>query len=405
MNILFVSSRIIWPCYGGREVSLNSRINTLIKQGHNVDIFICGKSQQSILNPLNLNIMFGNKIPVWKKMFNTFLSLFSSKKPMQSSLFIDGVNKKKLSKIVMNYDCIFIDMIRLAPLYKTIRKKYDKKLILDLDDLISKRYDKDSKEILGQSEEDNTFFSKVLRFNFIRKTVLKLEKNKIKKAELFYSTKYDSVCLINENEMKELSQMVNCNAIYFPMVIPKKSFCAESKKYNLLLNETMVVGFAGLLKTPANLDSLKYIIENILPKLNFDYKFLVVGKADEEVVKRYTSSKINFLGFVENFQQTIQQFDVMLCPMTYGTGIKTKILEAMAAGVPVITNSVGAYGICAKNEEDYFVYDDVNEIINTLNLIKNDNFNLKTIAMSGYTKIKSNYSEDNFIDVFNKLVH
>ena len=41
--------------------------------------------------------------------------------------------------------------------------------------------------------------------------------------------------------------------------------------------------------------------------------------------------------------------------MTFGSGIKTKNLEAMAMGLPVVTTTIGAENIDAKNGHDWFV--------------------------------------------------
>lgn len=38
-----------------------------------------------------------------------------------------------------------------------------------------------------------------------------------------------------------------------------------------------------------------------------------------------------------------------MCPMAYGSGIKTKILETMAMGLPVVTNSIGDEGLATEN--------------------------------------------------------
>lgn len=46
-----------------------------------------------------------------------------------------------------------------------------------------------------------------------------------------------------------------------------------------------------------------------------------------------------------------------MAPIAYGTGIKTKILEAMAIGVPIVTNAIGNEGIGLIDCVDAFVAD------------------------------------------------
>ena len=43
------------------------------------------------------------------------------------------------------------------------------------------------------------------------------------------------------------------------------------------------------------------------------------------------------------------------CPMTFGSGIKTKNLEAMSLGLPVVTTSIGAENIDAVDGRDWHI--------------------------------------------------
>ena len=70
---------------------------------------------------------------------------------------------------------------------------------------------------------------------------------------------------------------------------------------------------------------------------------------------------MSFTGWVDSIAENLRQCTALLAPFAYGSGIKTKVLEAMGMGVPVVTNSVGLEGLfvergvealCADAPED-----------------------------------------------------
>ena len=75
--------------------------------------------------------------------------------------------------------------------------------------------------------------------------------------------------------------------------------------------------------------------------------------------QKYKNEKsILITGEVEDLRREVLESEVILAPVAYGTGIKTKILEGMAMGVPVVTNSLGVEGINIDNGKNIFVSDD-----------------------------------------------
>ena len=121
------------------------------------------------------------------------------------------------------------------------------------------------------------------------------------------------------------------------------------------------------MKVAANADSLIYIIKNILPKLDFEYTLHVVGAVTDDFAEKYGRNNIIFHGRVDDVREVIGGCEIFLSPIVYGTGIKTKILEAMAMGIPVITNSVGAEGIDGLNNVHFVVRDSADELAASVN--------------------------------------
>jgi O-antigen biosynthesis protein len=60
---------------------------------------------------------------------------------------------------------------------------------------------------------------------------------------------------------------------------------------------------------------------------------------------------IEFLGFVEEIRPALEQMDVFVCPILHGSGVRVKLLEAFAAGIPVVSTSIGAEGLARVDGE------------------------------------------------------
>ena len=54
---------------------------------------------------------------------------------------------------------------------------------------------------------------------------------------------------------------------------------------------------------------------------------------------------LEFTGFVEDVRKPLAHCGVFVCPVRNGSGVRVKLLEAFAAGIPVVSTRVGAEGL------------------------------------------------------------
>ncbi|MFN7116097.1 MAG: glycosyltransferase family 4 protein [Saprospiraceae bacterium] len=101
-----------------------------------------------------------------------------------------------------------------------------------------------------------------------------------------------------------------------------------------------------------NTDALERILDIINPillqKADFPYKILICGGGLPERFNKltaYQEKNIHYVGFVDKIDEYIQACDVTLNPVITGGGVKTKMVEAIALGTPVISAKTGAKGV------------------------------------------------------------
>lgn len=110
--------------------------------------------------------------------------------------------------------------------------------------------------------------------------------------------------------------------------------------------------FHGVLIYPPNLNAVKTIAEQILPKLEeaeLNVKALVVGDYPPENIKH---PNLIFTGVVKNLPDYIDAGNIAIVPITSGGGMRMKILEYFAAKKPVISTFKGAEGIKLNNGKE-----------------------------------------------------
>jgi len=122
------------------------------------------------------------------------------------------------------------------------------------------------------------------------------------------------------------------------------------------------VCFIGALDWLPNQEGLLWFLRNVFDRLLSampELKLHVAGRnAPGHFEKKLKHPAIQYHGEVENAMNFIRSHRIMVAPLLTGSGIRIKILEAMALGRPVVTTTAGIEGIPAKNNQHVVVEDD-----------------------------------------------
>lgn len=114
-----------------------------------------------------------------------------------------------------------------------------------------------------------------------------------------------------------------------------------------------------------NVDAVLYFHRAIWPliKSRFpDMKFYIVGQSPPvEVESLSLDPSIIVTGKVADVRPFLKKGRIFICPVTLGGGFRGKILEAMAAGRPVVSTSLGSEGIPAVHGENILIADEPQE--------------------------------------------
>ena len=110
------------------------------------------------------------------------------------------------------------------------------------------------------------------------------------------------------------------------------------------------VVFVAFLRRRENLDAVEWLLQEIWPTVraaNPEALLRIIGGGPvDELRERYSDQVgVTFTGYVADLAPEYAAATVCVVPLKLGAGVKFKVIEAMAAGVPVVSTTVGAEGI------------------------------------------------------------
>jgi GT2 family glycosyltransferase/SAM-dependent methyltransferase/glycosyltransferase involved in cell wall biosynthesis len=122
-----------------------------------------------------------------------------------------------------------------------------------------------------------------------------------------------------------------------------------------------IVFVGGFEHTP-NVDAVLLLINAVMPTVwreLGDVPVTIVGDTAPDAVKALASSQVDIAGWVHDLGPVLDRARAMVAPLTYGAGLKGKVTQALAAGLPVVTTPVGAEGLDARDGEQMLIGEDI----------------------------------------------
>ena len=113
--------------------------------------------------------------------------------------------------------------------------------------------------------------------------------------------------------------------------------------------------FVGNFSHSPNVDAVLYFYKEISPLIKKrlpDISMIVVGAHPPASIKKLAkmNKNISVTGYVKDILECYTKSKVFVAPIRYGTGMRFKILEALASRIPVVSTSIGARGIIPREE-------------------------------------------------------
>jgi polysaccharide biosynthesis protein PslH len=192
-----------------------------------------------------------------------------------------------------------------------------------------------------------------------RRLVAELEWRRLRTYETALCRQFDRVLVVSENDLADLGldSADRSRAVVVPIVVD-----TEALPYVPRGPEAHHVLSMATMFYPPNIEGVIWFGQEIFPLVRDQIettRFLVVGARPPAHVRDLATetSGIEVAGYVEDLDASLRQSAVLVVPLHSGSGMRVKILEAFARGIPVVSTTIGVEGIDAHHGEHLLVAD------------------------------------------------
>jgi polysaccharide biosynthesis protein PslH len=123
--------------------------------------------------------------------------------------------------------------------------------------------------------------------------------------------------------------------------------------------------FVGSMDYHANINGVEWFTREVWPSIsarNPALDFVIAGRNPGPGIRDLASGRVRVTGTVDDVRPLYGSAAAVVVPLHVGSGTRLKILEAMAAGVPVISTALGAEGIDCRHDVDLLIADTAEEM-------------------------------------------
>jgi GT2 family glycosyltransferase/glycosyltransferase involved in cell wall biosynthesis len=106
--------------------------------------------------------------------------------------------------------------------------------------------------------------------------------------------------------------------------------------------------FLGSFRHTPNQEALEWFLREIMPRILDripDARLKVVGAEAPPNNSLAQYRNVDLVGFVDDVREPLSRFSLFVCPILSGSGVRVKLLEAFASGIPVVSTRLGAEGL------------------------------------------------------------
>lgn len=272
------------------------------------------------------------------------------------------------------YDVFYVDGLSMAQY--VMDTGLERPAIIDLHDCMTLLFDRTMR----------------IERNWLRKLALYLETRSMARHERSLSRAFSSIITnspVDEEYLKSLAPAANTltigNGVDTEFFSPRGTG-----------NDLRHLIFTGVMDYGPNEDAAIHFVEHIFPLIRQrqpDAQFWVVGKDPTERVRRLSEQPgVQVTGGVPDVRPYLSNAGVFVCPLRYGTGVKNKLLAALAMEKPVVATGRSLDGLELRENTDLLVADEPAAFAGKVLQLIADPAHARRLASSGRAFVRDRYS-------------
>lgn len=155
--------------------------------------------------------------------------------------------------------------------------------------------------------------------------------------------------------------------------------------------------FCGRLDQLANKGAIAYFFNSIWPQVTSKVKNIeidVVGKNPPGWLRELgqRDPRVNVPGFVDDVRPYFKKATLFICPITDGGGTRLKILDALAMGMPIVSTTFAASGLCLSDGSHVLLADSPNDFVDRILQVLSSRMLRENLSLAGRQVVDAHYS-------------
>ena len=346
MRVLLLTNRVPFPADGGYAIVVYHTIKALVDLGCEVTLFSLNTTKhfikvKDIKDPLFKNIKFVQyKIDNRVKAKDAFLNLFSDQS-YNISRFYDTDCASKLGHILRSntFDIVQFEGLQVTPYLEVVKANTTAKIIYRAHNI--------EHQIWKRLTNKENFFLRKIYYNILSK--------KLQRFEFKILNSFDALIAISFVDEHFFKSICGIPVHTFPVALDLENY---NNHYRLSPNKS--VGYIGSMDWRPNIEGLEWFLDTVWPsirQLDSGITFHLAGKNIPKPFKIMGDESFIMEGEVENASEFISRQHVLIVPLLSGSGMRVKIIEAMALGKCIIATSIAAEGINYHHDKNILIAD------------------------------------------------
>lgn len=353
MRILVLSNKMPYPRSDGGSIATLNLSLSLAQLGHEITILAMNTAKHffpienvpaEIKNKIGL---IGVDVQARISILGAVKNLLFSKNAYTAERFYSSVYLKKLIDLLQSksFDIVQLEGLYVGMYLPMIRKYSQARIVYRAHNLEFEIWERAS-----------------LQSNLLKQWYFKILADRLLKLEKELLHQYDAILPISDKDGRWfLEQKSDVQIHTAPAGIPE-----NFQKNTTSLVTELDLFYIGALDWLPNQEGLQWFFKNVWPKIHEKHpslKFYLAGRNASKEIKSLKAPNLVFLGEVENAADFMLAHHILVVPLFSGSGMRIKIIEAMALGKAVISTALGLEGNQAKNKQQVLIANNADEFL------------------------------------------
>lgn len=216
--------------------------------------------------------------------------------------------------------------------------------------------------------------------------------HELKEQELTLLRQFDAVVALSEVDARLLRSELAPTPVYcspFGISEPTRSVA----KADDMFDGTIL--YVGSEHHYPNFDAVDWFLGEVWDEIaaaNRDLRFVVVGRWTEATQALFSRHpRVDCLGYVPDLESLLHR-SILVVPLRIGSGVRTKILQAMMEGAPVVATTVGGEGIPVQDGREIVVRDQPRDFAQAVLMLAEDGSLRRQVVSSARRLVAGRYS-------------